>query len=201
MTSTASELLAAADAALIKRMALGDESAVGPLYDRYGQVLYALAYRIVALQADAEEVVAEAFAQAWREAGKFEAGRGSVGAWLATIARSRALDLVRARSRRIRITDTAAQSEPDGSPGMSRSQPDPATQAETAERRRQVAAALGALAPPQRQAIELAYFEGLSHSEIAERLQEPLGTVKTRVRLGMQKLRDVLRPYYFEQPA
>jgi RNA polymerase sigma-70 factor (ECF subfamily) len=201
MTSTASELLAAADAALIKRMALGDESAVGPLYDRYGQVLYALAYRIVALQADAEEVVAEAFAQAWREAGKFEAGRGSVGAWLATIARSRALDLVRARSRRIRITDTAAQSEPDGSLGMSRSQPDPATQAETAERRRQVAAALGTLADPQRQAIELAYFEGLSHSEIAERLQEPLGTIKTRVRLGMQKLRDVLRPYYFEQPA
>jgi RNA polymerase sigma-70 factor (ECF subfamily) len=201
MTSTASELLAAADAALIKRMALGDESAVGPLYDRYGQVLYALAYRIVALQADAEEVVAEAFAQAWREAGKFEAGRGSVGAWLATIARSRALDLVRARSRRIRITDTAAQSEPDASPGMSRSQPDPATQAETAERRRQVAAALGTLADPQRQAIELAYFEGLSHSEIAERLQEPLGTIKTRVRLGMQKLRDVLRPYYFEQPA
>jgi RNA polymerase sigma-70 factor (ECF subfamily) len=201
MTSTASELLAAADAALIKRMALGDESAVGPLYDRYGQVLYALAYRIVALQADAEEVVAEAFAQAWREAGKFEAGRGSVGAWLATIARSRALDLVRARSRRIRITDTAAQGEPDGSLGMSRSQPDPATQAETAERRRQVAAALGTLADPQRQAIELAYFEGLSHSEIAERLQEPLGTIKTRVRLGMQKLRDVLRPYYFEQPA
>jgi RNA polymerase sigma-70 factor (ECF subfamily) len=84
---------------------------------------------------------------------------------------------------------------------MSRSQPDPATQAETAERRRQVAAALETLAPPQRLAIELAYFEGLSHSEIAERLQEPLGTVKTRVRLGMQKLRDVLRPYYFEQPA
>jgi RNA polymerase sigma-70 factor (ECF subfamily) len=84
---------------------------------------------------------------------------------------------------------------------MSRSQPDPATQAETAERRRQVAAALGTLADPQRQAIELAYFEGLSHSEIAERLQEPLGTIKTRVRLGMQKLRDVLRPYYFEQPA
>jgi RNA polymerase sigma-70 factor (ECF subfamily) len=64
-----------------------------------------------------------------------------------------------------------------------------------------VAAALGTLADPQRQAIELAYFEGLSHSEIAERLQEPLGTIKTRVRLGMQKLRDVLRPYYFEQPA
>lgn len=201
MSSTASELLAAADAALIKRMALGDDSAVGPLYDRYGQVLYALAYRIVALQADAEEVVAEAIAQAWREAGRFEAGRGSVGAWLATIARSRALDLVRARSRRIRITDTAAQSELEGSPGMSRSQPDPATQAETAERRRQVTAALETLAPPQRLAIELAYFEGLSHSEIADRLQEPLGTVKTRVRLGMQKLRDVLRPYYFEQPA
>lgn len=201
MTSTASELLAAADIALIKRMALGDESAVGPLYDRYGAVLYALAYRIVAVPADAEEVVAEVFAQVWREAGRFEAGRGSAGAWLATIARSRALDLVRARSRRIRITEKAAQSEPDDAPGMSRKTPDPASQAETAERRRQVAAALDTLAPPQRQAIELAYFEGLSHSEIAERLQEPLGTVKTRVRLGMQRLRDVLRPYYFELPA
>ena len=201
MASTASELLAAADAALIRRMALGDESAVGPLYDRYGQVLYALAYRIVGLQADAEEVVAEVFAQAWREAARFDAARGSVGAWLATIGRSRALDMVRARSRRIRITDMAAQSEPDSSPGMSRPQPDPMAQAETAERRRQVAAALETLAPPQREAIELAYFEGLSHSEIAERLQEPLGTVKTRVRLGMQKLRDVLKSYYFEQPA
>src|SRR5882672_11832157 len=100
MSSTASELLAAADIALIKRMTLGDESAVGPLYDRYGTVLYALAYRIVGVQADAEEVVAEAFAQVWREASRFEAGRGSAGAWLATIARSRALDLVRARSRR-----------------------------------------------------------------------------------------------------
>jgi len=201
MSSTASELLAAADIALIKRMTLGDESAVGPLYDRYGTVLYALAYRIVGVQADAEEVVAEAFAQVWREASRFEAGRGSAGAWLATIARSRALDLVRARSRRIRITDKAAQDDPNGSLGMSRGQPDPASQAETAERRRQVAAALETLAPPQRQAIELAYFEGLSHSEIAERLQEPLGTIKTRVRLGMQRLRDVLRPYYFEQPA
>ncbi|MEO8029851.1 MAG: sigma-70 family RNA polymerase sigma factor [Gemmatimonadota bacterium] len=201
MPSPASDLLAAADAALIKRMALGDESAVGPLYDRYGQVLYALAYRIVGMQADAEEVVAESFAQAWREAGRFETGRGSVGAWLATIGRSRALDLVRARSRRIRITDTAARSDADGAPGMSRSQIDPAVQAETTERRRQVGAALETLSDPQRQAIELAYFEGLSHSEIAERLQEPLGTVKTRIRLGMQKLREVLRSYYFEQPA
>ncbi|HKV75952.1 MAG TPA: sigma-70 family RNA polymerase sigma factor [Gemmatimonadales bacterium] len=201
MTSTRSELLASADIALIKRMALGDESAVGPLYDRYGAVLYALACRIVGIQADAEEVVAEAFAQVWREAGKFESGRGSVGAWLATIARSRALDLVRARSRRIRITEKAARSEADMALAMSRRPPDPASQTETSERRRQVAAALDTLAGPQRQAIELAFFEGLSHSEIAERLQEPLGTIKTRVRLGLQRLRDVLRAYYFEQPA
>ena len=172
----------------------------GTLYDRYGGVLYAVAYRIVGQRADAEEVVIEAFAQAWRDAPRFEAGRGSVAGWLTMIARSRALDLVRARSRRERMTATAAADRPDTSPAMSDCRPDPATRA----RPRRAAARRWRrrsrpLSPPQRQAIELAYFEGLSQSEIAERLQEPLGTVKTRVRLGMQKLRECLRPFYFER--
>jgi RNA polymerase sigma-70 factor (ECF subfamily) len=187
-----------ADTDLIGRAGSGDERAMAALYDRYGQVLYAVAYRIVGQRADAEEVVLDAFAQAWREATRFEASRGSVAGWLTTIARSRALDLVRARSRRERITATAAAERTDASPGMGSWRVDPSSAVDLTERRRRVQLALEALSPPQRRAIELAYFEGLSQSEIAELLQEPLGTIKTRVRLGMQKLRESLRPFYFE---
>lgn len=199
MSDAASQPAAAADGELVTRAAQGDERAVGQLYDRYGAVLYAVAYRIVGQRADAEEVVVEVFAQAWRDAPRFEAGRGSVAGWLTTIARSRALDLVRARSRRDRITAAAAADRPDASPAMGELRADPAGALDNDERRRQVRQALESLSPPQRQAIELAYFEGLSQSEIAERLQEPLGTVKTRVRLGMQKLRECLRHFYFER--
>ena len=187
------------DGDLVARAARGDESAIGQLYDRYGTVLYAVAYRIVGQRADAEEVVLEAFAQAWRDAPRFTADRGSVAGWLTMIARSRALDLVRARSRRERIIATAAADRPDAPPAMGSFRPDPAGALDHEERRRQVREALDTLSPPQRQAIELAYFEGLSQSEIAERLHEPLGTVKTRVRLGMLKLRECLRPFYFER--
>ena len=114
-----------ADGELVARAARGDERAIGQLYDRYGAVLYAVAYRIVGQRADAEEVVLEAFAQAWREAPRFEAGRGSVAGWLTMIARSRALDLVRARSRRDRITASAAAERPDTSPAMGEFRPDP----------------------------------------------------------------------------
>jgi RNA polymerase sigma-70 factor, ECF subfamily len=187
------------DTDLVAQAARGDERAVGVLYDRYGGVLYAVAYRIVGQRADAEEVVVDAFAQAWRDAPRFEATRGSVAAWLTMIARSRALDLVRARSRRERITASAAAEHPGDSPGLGDWQADPAGSYDLGERRRQVQRALETLSPPQRQAIELAFFEGLSQSEIAERLQEPLGTIKTRVRLGMQKLRESLRPFFFER--
>ena len=112
------------------------------------------------------------------------------------IARSRWLYFVRTQQRWTRITTAAGQDDPDFGPAMSNWRPNPSDAVEQSERKQKVEAALGALSEPQRQAIELAYFEGLSQSEIAERLQEPLGTVKTRVRLGMQKLRDALRPYY-----
>ncbi len=187
-----------ADRDLITRAGGGEEEAIAELYDRYGGVLYAVAYRVVGGPADAEDVVVEAFAQAWRDATRFEASRGSVAAWLIMIARSRALDLVRARGRRDRITASAAAREPENPPGMGAWRPQPGEALDHAERREQVGRAMAALSPPQREAIELAYFEGLSQSEIAERLREPLGTVKTRVRLGMQKLREALRPFYFE---
>jgi RNA polymerase sigma-70 factor (ECF subfamily) len=186
------------DAELVGRVAHGDESALGQLYDRFGAVLYAVAFRVVGQRADAEEVVMEAFAQAWREAGRFDTGRGSVAAWLTVMARSRALDRVRSQARRERITNTAAREAPETAPAMSGGFQAPGTALLDEERARAVSTALAALSPPQRQAIELAYYEGLSQSEIAERLREPLGTIKTRVRLGMQKLRESLRPYYFE---
>lgn len=186
------------DAELVVRVARGDESALGQLYDRFGAMLYVVAFRVMGERADAEEVVMEAFAQAWRDAHRFDAGRGSVAAWLTVMARSRALDMVRAQSRRERITDTAAREEPASAPAMSSGFHAPGASVIEEERRRAVGTALAQLSPPQRQAIELAYYEGLSQSEIAERLSEPLGTIKTRIRLGMQKLREALRPYYFE---
>ncbi|HWA59018.1 MAG TPA: sigma-70 family RNA polymerase sigma factor [Gemmatimonadales bacterium] len=186
------------DADLVLRMTRGDEEALGRLYDRFGQVMFAVAFRVTGQPADAEEVVMEAFTQAWREAPRFDPGRGSVAAWLTMMTRSRALDLVRAQSRRERITDTAAREEPAAGPAMSRGYPPPGTAVLEEERTRAVASALAGLSPPQREAIELAYYEGLSQSEIAERLEEPLGTIKTRMRLGMQRLREALRPYYFE---
>ena len=186
----------AADRELMARAAAADERAMTELYDRYGTLVYTVAYRIVGQRADAEEVVVDAFTQAWREAARFEAERGSVAAWLTMIARSRALDLVRGRGRRERLAADAAAGTDRGS-----GEPDaPAADgAEDDERRWVVRLALEGLSAPQRQAIELAFFEGLSQSEIAERLNEPLGTVKTRVRLGMQKLRESLRPYFFER--
>jgi RNA polymerase sigma-70 factor, ECF subfamily len=199
MFSQAAASSPSADSDLIAKAAGGDERAIATLYDRYGGVLYAVAYRIVGQRADAEEVVIEAFAQAWREAPRFASERGSVAGWLTMIARSRALDTLRARSRRDRLTASAAADRSGGSPAMGEWHPDPAGAVDHAERREKVKEALEALSPPQRQAIELAYFEGLSQSEIADRLQEPLGTVKTRVRLGMQKLRESLRPFYFER--
>jgi RNA polymerase sigma-70 factor (ECF subfamily) len=192
---------ASADHDLIASAASGDERAIASLYDRFGGVLYAVAYRIVGQRADAEEAVIEAFAQVWREAPRFEPARGSVAGWLTMITRSRALDMVRARARRERITASAAADRPGLSPGMSSWRPDAMDALDDAERRSHVRTALESLSPPQRQAIELAYFEGLSQSEIAERLQEPLGTIKTRVRLGMQKLRESLRSFYFERGA
>jgi RNA polymerase sigma-70 factor (ECF subfamily) len=175
------------DHALVQRMAAGDERALGELYDRHGRTAYALVYAIVGERADADEVVADLFKQAWHSATQFEPARGSVGSWLATIARTRALDLVRARGRRSRVLERAALFSEEGAAAEL-----PDRGVERAETRTIVTRALAALSAPQRRAIELAYFGGLTQSEIAAQLGEPLGTVKTRIRDGMAKLRRLL---------
>ncbi len=196
LTST-SEL----DRSLLDRAAHGDEAAFEQLYDRYSAVLYALALRIAGEASDAEEIVLDSLTQAWREATRFRPDRGSVIAWLTTICRSRALDLVRARGRRSRLLDSATVAALDAPPAMGSAPAAGDRELDLLERRQWVAEALRTLSQPQRQAIELAYYDGLSHSEIAERLGEPLGTVKTRVRLAMERLRETLRPYYIERSA
>lgn len=174
-------------------MAAGDERALGELYDRHASTIYALARAIVGERADTEEVVADAFGQAWRTAAQFDPARGSVVAWLATITRTRALDLVRARGRRARVLARAAEQSDAGfaAPVAGGESPDRAV--ERQEIRQRVTRSLAELPVPQRRVIELAYFGGLTHSEIAAELKEPLGTVKTRLRAGLEKLRDALQ--------
>jgi len=176
-----------ADLSAIARMAGGDQTALAELYDRHSRQVYSIAVRILQNPADAEDVVQDVFSQAWRHASRYDVARGAVGAWLLTVARSRAID--RLRARRVR-PDLAAPGK------IVRDVLDPAllqdAQLLTAEQVERVRGALGELPMPQRTALELAYYEGLTHKEIAERLQEPLGTVKTRIRLAMLKLRDTL---------
>ena len=184
------------DLELMERIEGGDDRALGELYDRHGAVMYSLARSIVSEPADAEEVVADAFLQIWRGAQRYDRGRASVGAFLAVVTRSRALDVVRARRRRNAAADRAAAWNEGGPAGaLSASDPAPDRALELSETYAVVRRALDALPESQREVILLAYFGGYSQSEIAALLSEPLGTVKTRVRTGMQKLREVLSPY------
>lgn len=178
------------DGDLVRRMAAGDESALGVLYDRWSPMLHSVARRIVTDPDDAEEVLEEAFWQAWRQAGRYEEGRGGVSTWLTMIVRSRALDRVRARGR---LREDRWEERPERNLGdVDREGDAPDAAAEQEERRRLIVAAVAQLPPEQRETVELAYFGGLSQTEIAERLGQPLGTVKTRARLALQKLRESL---------
>jgi RNA polymerase sigma-70 factor (ECF subfamily) len=172
------------DAALVARMRAGDDQALARLYDRWARPAYALILQIVRDPDDADDTLEETFYQAWRQAGRFDPARGTVATWLLTIARSRALDRVRSY-RRLR-------EEPLTADGGALQAVIVADSAEEAERRERVAAALQTLPPEQREVVELAYFSGLSQTEIAERTGQPLGTVKTRTRLAGQKLRERL---------
>ncbi|MFN8058426.1 MAG: sigma-70 family RNA polymerase sigma factor [Vicinamibacterales bacterium] len=174
------------DLVIIGRMAAGERDAVAELYDRHARAVYSLTFRVLRDQSDAEDVVQEVFAQAWRSASRYDRTRGVVVAWLLMIAKSRAIDRLRAR-RGIaeRANDDVLARVPDPSAA-------PESLAVTRDETSRLRHALGALPLLQRTAIELAFFEGLSHSEVAERLEQPLGTVKTRIRLGLLKLREAM---------
>jgi RNA polymerase sigma-70 factor (ECF subfamily) len=177
---------AEADRHAITRMVDGNTEGLTSLYDRYGRLVYSLALRIVRDAGDAEDVTQDVFVQAWRQADRFDTERGSVAAWLLSVTRARAIDLLRRRRVRPQPADSPAIADTsDDAPGQD-------VRLEWAERAGAVRAALDSLPFVQRLAIELAFFEGLTHNEIAEQLEVPLGTVKSRVRQGLLRLRDLL---------
>ena len=177
---------APSDVLLVARCAQGDETALAELYDRFGRAAYALALRIVRDATQAEDVVQEAFLDLWRTAGRFDPSRSRPASYLLTFVHRRAVDLIRreqARPQRggdVDLIETRAGSD------------DIPASLVASEQGASVRRALADLPPPQRQVLELAYFNGLSQSEIAERLGEPLGTVKSRTHVALSRLRELL---------
>jgi RNA polymerase sigma-70 factor (ECF subfamily) len=175
----------------VREAASGDQAALAKLYDSTNRMVYGLILRIVSNTHTAEEVLLDVYLQIWRKAESYSESKGTVLAWLFTIARSRAIDALRSRASR----ESGQQDPLDTAAAAVDRAPSPEENSAISQRRQFVQQCLTELSPDQRQAIELAYFRGLSHSEIAETLKQPLGTVKTRVRLGMARLRESLRRY------
>jgi RNA polymerase sigma-70 factor (ECF subfamily) len=182
-------------------MAAEDRSALGELYDRHAPRLLAVCMRLLQDRSEAEDVLLEVFWEIWERARRYEPGRASPITYLATVARSRALDRLRRRRHEARVR-AATQSWAVLEEDSSRS-PEAGPLADTLaeEQRRRVRLALDALAPTQRQVVELSFLDGLTHQEIAERLGAPLGSVKTWIRKGLLHLRDVLRLHYGQEEA
>ena len=176
---------------LLPHVAAGEFDAFERLYDRYAPVLFGVIMKIVREESQAEDVLQEAMIQVWDRASDFDRTRGSEVAWLITIARSRALDSIRSAQRRTGYEERAGGD--DGSPVFPSPFPRPAEALWMKERRDLVNRAMKQIPEKQRQALSLAFFSDLSHSEIASRLEEPLGTIKTRILIGMKKLRRMLK--------
>jgi len=181
------------DPTLLARVAKGDQQAFSQLYDHSSTLLFTLAVRILGNREEAAELLQDVYLEVWRKVSRYNVGRGTPIAWLVTLTKSRAIDRLRARASRgyrainpLEAGTTAQMADPGPSPLE--------TQADQ-ELRMAVGTAVGGLPQAQQQAIELAYYEGLSHAEIAARLNQPLGTVKTRIKLGMSKLRESLRQW------
>ena len=178
------------DASLMESVRARDPRALDRLYSMYASLVYGLALRIVQDGAEAEEVAQDVFVYVWQQADRFDATRGNLTSWLVTLTRSRSIDRVRSRgSQERRLEGLAREVE---ARQASATLEDPLEEALLAESRRRVRLGLETLPREQRQALEIAYFEGLSHSEIASKLEVPLGTVKTRIRQGMIRLRAAL---------
>jgi len=196
-----------ADAALVTALAAGSEDALVALYDRHAKGIYAAALRLTGDRGVAEDVVQEVFLTLWNRAERFDPAVGSLAAWLGSIARHRAIDRLRAAGRRPQLVSLAAgDDEPAAaaleraaarrSTGASSGDADPAAALDTTETRAAIAAALAEMPGPEREVILLAYRDELSQSEIAVRLAWPLGTVKTRTRRALARLRIALADVY-----
>jgi RNA polymerase sigma-70 factor (ECF subfamily) len=174
---------------LVGPVAQGDQAALATLYDTTNRLVFGLILRVLGETSAAEEVLLDVYTQVWRQAAAYDTQRGSPLAWLTTIARSRAIDRLRSgwqTQQRQESLDVVTDRETVAA--------SPEETTVQSERQRLVKQALAQLSPEQREVIELAYYSGLSHTEIATKLGQPLGTVKTRTRLGMLKLRDALAP-------
>ena len=176
----------ATDEALLDAITARDDRAIAALYDRYGGLAFALAYRILGDRGAAEDVVQDAFLSVWRRAGSFQTGRGSVRTWLLSIVHHRAIDRLRGTAGRAR------QDAPLDEVDRVASAEDPWREVSTTLQRESLKSGLATLPDAQRETIELAYFGGYTQNEIAQRMAVPLGTVKGRMRIGLQKLRGVL---------
>lgn len=185
MTSPSRQEQDTQDVELLQAIAAHDEQALAQLYDRYRLILFGLTMRILNSRAEAEDVLQEVFIQVWRRADDFDPARGRPFTWLVTLTRSRAIDRLRQIGARDRLADSAAEIAPEQAS-------DAASDTLHAEQREIVQQALAQLPEEQRRTLLLSYYEGLTQSEIAEKLETPLGTVKTRMRTGMLKLRELL---------
>jgi RNA polymerase sigma-70 factor (ECF subfamily) len=181
------------DPNLLALVAKGDQQAFSQLYDHSSTLLFTLAVRILGNREEAAELLQDVYLEVWRKVSRYDVGRGTPIAWLITLTKSRAIDRLRARAAR----GYRASNSLEAGTVMQVADPSPSpleTQADQ-ELRIAVGTAVAGLPQAQQQAIELAYYEGLSHAEIAQRLNQPLGTVKTRIKLGMSKLRDGLQQW------
>jgi RNA polymerase sigma-70 factor, ECF subfamily len=183
------------DPTLLARVVQGDQQAFSQLYDHSSTLLFTLAVRILGNHDEAAELLQDVYLEVWRKVSRYDVGRGTPTAWLVTLTKSRAIDRLRARAARgyratnpLEAAPAAQIAAPDPSPSEAEAQADQ-------DLRIAVGAALAGLPQAQQQAIELAFYEGLSYAEIAARLNQPLWTVKTRVKLGMSKLRDGLQQW------
>jgi RNA polymerase sigma-70 factor, ECF subfamily len=163
---------------MITALKAGDQGAVAELYDRYSSVVYAVALRVLGDTGAAEDILQEVFLQLWRNPSAFDSARGSLGAWLSVITRNRAIDSLRKRKPQTDFEDVVLSIAPDL-----------ASDADRHRAAEKVRGVLGTMPAPQRSALEMAYFEGMSHTEIASKTGEPLGTIKTRIRAGLIALR------------
>jgi RNA polymerase sigma-70 factor (ECF subfamily) len=182
----------APDEVIIDGIRRGDGRAVAALYDRYGSLVFSLGLRMLGNREAAEELVQEAFLRAWRQIATYQPSLGRVSNWLLGIARNLAIDEMRRRGARPQTVSNDESDDQITQLAASRDE-DPAEQVQASARSAEIRRALDALPPAQREVMELAYYGGLTQSEIAARLGDPLGTVKTRMRLATQKLRDLLR--------